>query len=51
MNDAEAERHESEGVHMKAMMKFQVAEELVQRLQKDLKRSINKSKYVWKLVS
>lgn len=44
VNDAETERHENEKVHQRMTMRFKEAEDLVQRLQRDLKRSINKSK-------
>jgi hypothetical protein len=44
VNDAEMERLESEKVHLKTTQKFKEAEEQVLKLQKDLKRSINKSK-------
>ncbi|KAL4229026.1 SH3 domain-binding protein 5-like [Mactra antiquata] len=44
VNDAEKERLESEKVHMRTTMKFKEAEEHVQKLQKELKRTINKSK-------
>ncbi|XP_052804018.1 SH3 domain-binding protein 5-like isoform X1 [Mya arenaria] len=44
VNDAETERHENEKVHLQAMNGFKEAEDLVQKYQKDLKRSINKSK-------
>ncbi|XP_053408536.1 SH3 domain-binding protein 5-like isoform X2 [Mercenaria mercenaria] len=44
VNDAEMERLESEKVHLKTTQKFNEAEEHVLKLQKELKRSINKSK-------
>jgi len=44
VNDAEKERLDSEKDHLLTTQKFKEAEDLVQRLQKDLKRSINKSK-------
>lgn len=44
VNDAEMERLESEKVHLKTTQQFKEAEDSVQKLQKELKRSINKSK-------
>ncbi|XP_055901630.1 uncharacterized protein LOC106069192 [Biomphalaria glabrata] len=44
VNDAERERIESEDFHQRTTLNFKHKEEEVQRLQKDLKRSITKSK-------
>ncbi|CAG5124537.1 unnamed protein product, partial [Candidula unifasciata] len=43
-NDAERERMESEDFHQKTTLNFKRREEEVQKLQKDLKRAITKSK-------
>ncbi|XP_052804020.1 SH3 domain-binding protein 5-like isoform X2 [Mya arenaria] len=51
VNDAETERHENEKVHLQAMNGFKEAEDLVQKYQKDLKRSINKSKPYFEMKS
>lgn len=45
VNEAEKERIESEQYHEKTTKVFKEAEESVQQLQKELKRSISKSKY------
>ena len=44
VNEAEKERNESEEEHQRTMIRFKVAEDQVQSLQKDLKRAITKSK-------
>ena len=46
VNEAEKERNESEEEHQRTMIRFKVAEDQVQSLQKDLKRAITKSKWV-----
>ena len=48
MNEAEKERIESEQYHEKTTKFFKEAEDRVQQLQKELKRSISKSKYAKK---
>ena len=44
VNEAEKDRLESEAEHRKMTAKFKVAQDVVQKLQQELKRTINKSK-------
>ena len=44
VNEAEKDRLDSEGEHLKMTTNFKVAQDVVQKLQQELKRSINKSK-------
>ena len=46
MNDAERERMESESSHQQTTMTFKKRDDEVQRLQRDLKRMITKSRSV-----